>query len=401
MPMFEALFDNVKTTDSGVEFSFEDIRFNLTNSQIELDYEISAMENYFAAFDRLSAVCASIESFDGKLDDAVREFIDHNGEISAVLGIALEDDQNANGQQVQEKSDKNVFQKIWDAIKRFFTAIWNKIVGFFRWIGNGFKKLPEKLTAAEKTYNQMTPDERVKFLESGKVNVTPDDMTERLRGLSVILGHLTKNASNGDITKVMELYYHNPSDIYPKDLAASLRRYNVSIINEAGVKLEDVLAKRDASFVNMVFKSQIEKSENKKEAKSLKDMGWNDSTIQNFFVNSQQATNAADQLDELVRKLESTAAGLNAAQMEEHYNKLLADKSGVGWFFKGMDLLHLGEHDRIKKAGAESYRKGITTICNIYKACLYAVKEVWVDDNKVLNLFTKSPAQQQQEANNK
>lgn len=401
MHMFEALFNDVVKTDSGVEFSFEDIRFNLTDSQLELDYEISAMENYFTALDRLGAVCASIESYDGNLDAAVKEFIDHNGEISAALGIALEDDQNANGQQVQEQAKKNIFARMWDAIKRFFTAIWNKIVGFFRWIGNGFKKLPEKLTAAEKTYNQMTPDERVKFLETGKVNVTPDDMTERLRGLTVILGHLAKNASNGDITKVMELYYHNPSDIYPKDLAASLRRYNVSIVNEAGVKLEDVLAKRDASFVNMVFKSQIEKSENKKEAKSLKDMGWNDSTIQNFFVNSQQATNAADQLDELVRKLESTAAGLNATQMEEHYNKLLSDKSGAGWFFKGMDLLHLGEHGRIKKAGAESYRKGIATICNIYKACLYAIKNVWVDDNRLLDLFRKSPAELQGEGEQK
>ena len=399
MPMFEALFDNVKTTDSGVEFSFEDIRFNLTNSQIELDYEISAMENYFAACDRLSAVCASIESYDGKLDTAVREFIDHNGEISAALGIALEDDQNANGQQVKEKSDKNIFQRIWEAIKRFFSAIWNKIVGFFRWIGNGFKKLPEKLTAAEKTYNQMTPDERTKFLETGKVSVTPEDMTERLRGLTVILGHLVKNASN-DITKVMDLYYHNPSDIYPKSLAAELRKYNVSIVNEAGAKCEDVLAKRDASFVNMTFKAQIEKSENKKEEKPLKDMGWNDSTIQNFFVNSQQATNAADQLEELVRKLESTAAGLNAKQMEENYQKLLEDNSG--FFHQAVRLgFGLAETNRIKKASAESYRKGLNTICNIYKSCLYALKDVWVDDNKVLNLFTKSPAQQQQENNNK
>lgn len=397
MSMFDALFTDINRTDSGVEFSFEDIRFNLTNSQIELDYEISAMENYFAAFDRLSAVCMSIESYDGKLDAAVREFIDYNGEISAALGIALEDDQNANGQQVQEAANKNIFVRMWEAIKRFFTTIWNKIVGFFKWIGNGFKKLPEKITAAEKVYNQLTPEEKAQFLANGKVNVTPEDIRMRIQGLTVILQHLSQNASGGDISQVMEKYYHNPSDIYSKKLAEALGEYNISLVNEAGMKCEDVLAKRDASFVNMVFKTKVEKTKNNKEAKPLKEMGWNDNTVQELFVLSQQAVNAAGQLEELVRKLEQSAAGLNSKQMEEKFNTLLADKSGFLYVVFKMDLAHPGEHNRIKKAGAESYRKGVSNICNIYKACLYAIKEVWVDDNKLLDLFRKSPAEVQQE----
>lgn len=397
MPMFEALFNDVVKTDSGVEFSFEDIRFNLTDSQLELDYEISAMENYFTALERLNAVCASIESYDGNLDAAVREFIDHNGEISSALGIALEDDQNANGEQVKEKSEKNIFARMWDAIKRFFVAIWNKIVGFFRWIGNGFKKLPEKITAAEKAYNQLTPEEKAQFLANGKVNVTPEDIRERLQGMTIILQHLSQNAAGGDITKVMETYYHNPSDIYSKKLADALSRYNISLVNEAGRRCEEVLAKRDASFVNMVFKSQVEKSKNNKEAKPLKEMGWNDNTVQELFVLSQQAVNAANQLEELVGKLEKAASGLNASQMEEKFNELLASKSGFLYIVFKMDLAHPGEHNRIKKAGAESYRKGITTVCNIYKACLYAIKNVWVDDNRLLDLFRKSPAELQGE----
>ena len=401
MHMFEALFDNVVKTDSGVEFSFEDIRFNLTNSQLELDYEISAMENYFTALDRLGAVCASIESYDGNLDTAVREFIDHNGEISAALGIALEDDQNANGQQVQEQAKKNIFARMWDAIKRFFTAIWNKIVGFFRWIGNGFKKLPEKIDAAQKAYNQLTPEERAQFLKNGKVNVTPEDIRTRLQGMTVILQHLSHNAASGDITKVMETYYHNPSDIYSKNLAEALSWYNISLVNEAGRRCEDVLSKRDASFVNMIFKTQVEKTKNNKEAKPLAEMGWNDNTIQELFVLSQQATNAANQLEELVSKLEKSASGLNATQMEEKFNELLASKSGFLYVVFKMDLAHPREHSRIKKAGAESYRKGIVTICNIYKACLYAIKNVWVDDNRLLDLFRKSPAELQGEGEQK
>lgn len=397
MHMFEALFNDVVKTDSGVEFSFEDIRFNLTDAQLELDYEISAMESYFTALDRLDAVCASIESYDGNLDTAVKEFIDYNGEISAALGIALEDDQNANGQQVQEQAKKNIFARMWDAIKRFFTAIWNKIVGFFRWIGNGFKKLPEKIDAAQKVYNQLTPEEREKFLTDGKVNVTPEDIRKRVTGLTVILQHLGKNAAGGDITKVMETYYHNPSDIYSNDLANALREYNISLVNEAGRKCEEVLAKRDASFVNMVFKTQVEKTKNNKEAKPLKEMGWNDGEIQNLFALSQQAVNSANQLESLVNKLEQSASGLNATQMEEKFNELLAKKSGFFYVVFKMDLAHPGEHNRIKKAGAESYRKGISTICNIYKACLYAIKDVWVDDNRLLDLFRKSPAEQQQE----
>ncbi len=401
MRMFEALFNDVVKTDSGVEFSFEDIRFNLTDSQLELDYEISAMESYFTALDRLDAVCTSIESYDGNLDTAVKEFIDHNGEISAALGIALEGDQNSNGQQVQEQSKKNIFARMWDAIKRFFTAIWNKIVGFFRWIGNGFKKLPEKIDAAQKAYNQLTPEEREKFLTDGKTNVTPEDIRNRVTGLTVILQQLGKNASGGDITKVMEIYYHNPNDIYSNELAAALREYNISLVNEAGRKLEEVLSKRDASFVNMVFKAQIEKSKNNKEAKPLKEMGWNDREVQNLFALSQQAVNSANQLDDLINKLERSHSSLNSAQMEEKFNELLAKKSGFFYVVFKMDLAHPHEHSRIKKAGAESYRKGISTICNIYKVCLYAIKDVWVDDNRLLDLFRKSPAELQGEKEQK
>ena len=400
MPMFEALFDNVKTTDSGVEFSFEDIRFNLTNSQIELDYEISAMENYFAAFDRLSSVCVSIESFDGKLDTAVKEFIDHNGEISAALGIALEDDQTTNGQEVKDKADKNIFQKAWDMIKRFFTAVWNKIVGFFKWIGNGFKKLPEKVSAAEKAYNRLSPEEKAKFLETAKTNVTPKDIAGRLEGLTDIVNEI-KVLASGNIYSVMERYYRNPGQVYSSKFAAALKKYNIRIVNEAGRPAEEVLASKDPSFVNQVFKMEITKSENKKEVKPLKEMGWNDESVKSLFVISDSAVNAVTQVEQAIGKLESEASSMNSEQMKEQYNKLLNDKSGAIYLFFKMDLMNPGEHNRIEKAGAEAYRKGLNTICNVYKACLYAIKEVWVDDNRILDLFRKSPAEHAAEANQK
>lgn len=393
MSVFSGMFQNIQSTNTGVEFSFEDIRFNLTDAQIELDYEFSAMENYFAALERLSAVCISIESYDGKLDDAVREFVDHNGEISAALGIALEDDQTENGQQVQEKSDKNIFQRAWDAIKRFFTAIWNKIVGFFRWIGNGFKKLPEQVNAAQKRYNEMTPEEKQQFLATQKIEITPKDVNERLLICSIIISVLALNAAQGDITKVMEKYYEHPTEIYSKELARALAMFNITIVNEAGRKCEDFLASGDLSFVNTVFKAQIEKPKKTAEKKPLKDMGWNDNTIQDFFMASQKAANVANNLEALINKLEQAANSLNATQMKEKFDALVKRNSGLwNWIF------HHGAQKRTEASSAETYRKGLSTICNIYRACLYAIKDVWVDDSKVLNLFIKSPVENQQES---
>lgn len=396
MSMFDALFTNVCKTDTGVEFSFEDIRFHLTDSKLDLDYEISAMENYFSALDRLSEVCASIESCGDKLDDSVKEFINYNGEISAALGIALEDDQTTNAKEVKEKSDKNIFQKAWDAIKRFFTAIWNKIVGFFRWIGNGFKKLPEKVSAAEKAFNQLTPEEKAKFLAEAKTNVTPKDINERLLGLIDIL-ELIGNIASGNVYDVMNKYYTAPGQLYPPKLAKALAKYNIRIVNEAGKNAEDILGSGDPAFVNQVFKMQVTKSENKKEAKPLKDMGWNESSVQELFISSNKASNIASNIEQVVGKLEQEANSMNSKQMEEQFNKLYAAKSNalyrlfVNWEAK----------KNMRKAGAEAYRKGLNTICNMYKACLYAIKEVWVDDNRILDLFRKSPAELNKEAESK
>lgn len=391
MSIFSGMFQNIQSTDTGVEFSFEDIRFNLTNAQLELDYEFSAMENYFTALERLSDVCASIESYDGKLDDAVREFVDHNGEISAALGIALEDDQEENGKQVQEKADKNIFQRAWDAIKRFFTAIWNKIVGFFRWIGNGFKKLPEQVNAAQKRYNEMTPEERQQFLATQKIEVTPKEINERLLLCSNIVAAIAQNAAQGDITKVMETYYEHPTKIYSRKLAAALATFGITVVNEAGRKCEDFLASGDLSFVNSVFRAQIDKKKNEKEKKPLKDMGWNDNTIQYFFTASQKAANVANDLESLINKLEQTANSLNATQMQEKFDALVKRNSGLfNWIF------HHGAQKRTEASSAETYRKGLSTICNIYRACLYAIKDVWIDDSKVLNLFNKTPEEIQQ-----
>ena len=396
MSMFDALFTNVCKTDTGVEFSFEDIRFHLTDSKLDLDYEISAMENYFSALDRLSEVCASIESCGDKLDDSVKEFINYNGEISTALGIALEDDQTTNAKEVKEKSDKNIFQKAWDAIKRFFTAIWNKIVGFFKWIGNGFKKLPEKVSAAEKAFNQLTPEEKAKFLAEAKANVTPKDINERLLGLVDIL-ELIGNIASGSVYDVMNKYYTAPGQLYPPKLAKALAKYNIRIINEAGKNAEDILGSGDPAFVNQVFKMQVTKSENKKEAKPLKDMGWNESSVQELFISSNKASNIASNIEQVVGKLEQEANSMNSKQMEEQFNKLYAAKSNflyrlfVNWEAK----------KNMQQAGAEAYRKGLNSICNMYKACLYAIKEVWVDDNRILDLFRKSPAELNKEAESK
>ena len=396
MSMFDALFTNVCKTDSGVEFSFEDIRFHLTDSKLDLDYEISAMENYFSALDRLSEVYASIESCGDKLDSSIKEFIDYNGEISAALGIALEDDQNANASEIKDKADKNIFQKAWDAIKKFFTAIWNKIVGFFRWIGNGFKKLPEKIATAEKAFNQLTPEEKAKFLAEAKANVTPDDINSRLMSLKNILQSLSSIAS-GSVYDIMEKYFTAPGQLYPPSLAKALKGHNIRIVNEAGRPAEDILGSGDPSFVNAVFKMEITKSENDKTEKPLKDMGWNENSVKELFVSSSQASVAGKEVEKIVNNLEAEARSMNSAQMQEQFDKMYASKSTFLYRF----FVNWEAKKNMQKAGAEAYRKGLDTICNMYKACLYAIKEVWVDDNRILNLFAKSPAEQKAEADSK
>lgn len=392
MSIFNGIFQNIQTTDSGVEFSFEDIRFNLTNSKLELDYEVSAMENYFAAFDRLTEVCVSIESYDGKLDDAVRNFIDCNGEISAALGIALEDDQNTNGQEVKEKSEKGFFAKAWDAIKKFFTSIWNKIVGFFKWIGNGFKKLPEKVDAAEKAYNELTPEEKQKFLETAKVSASPRDIEERFKGLIDIIDIL-KSTSTGKITDVMDRYYTDPRQFFSPKLRSALEKYNIVIVSESGKHPEEYLNRADPSFVNQVFSSRVTVS-GKKAEKSFKEMGWTDEAIQKLFMLSDNAAKSAKAIEKVVNTLESEARSMNAAEMEEQYRALLSKKDN--WLSK----LHIvrGPTNRLKESNGESYRKGLNTICNLYRACLWGIKDVWVDSNKILEAVKKSPAQIKAEA---
>jgi hypothetical protein len=118
-------------------------------------------------------------------------------------------------------------------------------------------------------------------------------------------------------------------------------------------------------------------------------MGWNDESVKDLILLSNNAATACASIEEVVAGLEKEAASMNATQMEEQYKKLYAAKSNLLYRF----FINWGAKKNMDNAGAEAYRKGLNSICVMYKACLLAIKTVWVDDNKLLDLFRKSPAQ--------
>lgn len=387
MSAFDALITNVKEYDTGVEFSFEDIRFNLTNSQIELNDVSHSFEKYIEAFDRLTEVVSSIESYDGKLETTVQSFVNHNGSLAAALGISLEADESTNGEEVKQSADKNIFQKAWDAICRFFKAVWGKICDFFRWIANGFRKMPQKAEQAAKTWNTMTEEERKIFLAEAKTNVTYEDVKKR----NAILQEFSKVIINlgTDIKTLMKTYFTTPEKIYSRELARGLKETFGIRVHCDNKNFEDVVLAKDGAFCDMTFKIEVTDPNKDKELKPLKELGWNENAIKELFVTTDTGVQFAKDIDSHIATLEKNQRDMNEAQIKQAYEELAKDTSGWLSRFASSWLQGRGhsDHYRIEQAKVGCYQKGINNLVTIYRAILRCMKDIYVDNNKIFDLF--------------
>lgn len=390
MSVFSSIIQDVHETNSGVSFSFEDIRFNLTDSFLELEEASLSFERYISACDKLQEVIFSIESYNGALEPAVLEFVNYNGSLAAALGISLEADDSSNGEEVKKSADRNIFQKAWDAICKFFRAIWEKICAFFRWIANGFRKLPEKAKEAEKTWLTMTEEERKVFLEEAKTSVSYEDVKKR----NALLLDFSKTIINlgTDIPTLMKLYYTNPEKIFSRELARGLKETFGIRIQCDNKNFEDVIASKDVSFCNMTFKIDIQEVGKDKEVKPIKDLGWNDNTVKELFVSTDTGERLAKDIDQHIATLEKNQRDMNAEQFKSAYEALAKDTNTIFARFMSswMQMRKHSDNYRIQQGGVDAYKKGINNLITIYRAILRCMKDVYVDYNKIFDLFKLS-----------
>ena len=397
MSMFSGIFQDIHSTDSGVEFSFEDIRFNLTDGQLEMDAAFEEMDRYFNAYDRLQDVVASIENYDGRLDTAVKEFVNSNNELAEALGISLEADEQQNGNAVQNAPEKkNIFARAWDAIVKFFKLIGRKIADFFRWVFSVFKKVKEKIATAEKNWSAFSPEEKKQFLDTAKCNVSKDLIISRFQAFTVIMDHV-KTFAGKQLRDIMIQYYRNPSFIYNKKVADALTVYGGVIKDKAsGRNMEDVISSPSAEFVGMTFTADWSKRP-QSELKSFRENGWDESFVDNFFKQCQTTSNNVDDLDKIVKTLEDASAKASNKDFEDILNSLKAETSG--FFFKyirpnGVSFSETHRSSKeINKLEVDGFRKGITSVLQVLRMLVTASKEMFVTDNKLLDAFRNPQSQ--------
>ena len=391
MSMFSGMFQDVRSTDSGVEFSFEDIRFNLTNGQLEMDAAFEEMDRYFNAYDRLQEVVASIESYDGRLDTAVKEFVNSNNELAEALGISLEADEQQNGNAVQNAPEKkNIFVRAWDAIVRFFKFIGKKIADFFRWIFNGFKKLDDKVKAAEKSWSTLTPEEKKQFLDTATVDVSTELVNERAKAFIVLQKHLG-NFNGKDLKTIMLMYYRDPKQIYPAEVAAALKVYGGVIKSNTGKLMEEVITESSSDFVGMTFKADWT-NRKQSEVKTFRENGWSESFVDKYFGHCKDVSNACNDMDAIVKTFEQASAKASDKDCQDILEAIKKESSFSSYF--KLNQVSVGDisHARgeLKNKDVDAFRKGITSILQVFRMIATAAKEMYVKDNVILEHF-KNP----------
>ncbi len=394
MSIFSGLIQDVHSTDSGVEFSFEDIRFNLTDGQLEMEAAFEEMDRYFNAYDRLQDVVASIESYDGKLDNAVREFVNQNNELADTLGISLEADESQNGQAVQNSPEKkNLFVRAWDAIVKFFKMIGRKIADFFRWIFNGFKKLDDKVKAAEKAWGTFTPEEKKQFLDTVKCNVSKDLFIKRGEAFAILQKHMAA-FSGKQIKDIMLQYYRDPKSIYPREVAAALAIYGGVLKDKAtGKAMEDVINSASSDFVGMSFTADWT-NRPQSEMKTFREHGWDEAFVDECFKFCKTAADASNDMDKLVKLLEETSAKASDKDFSDILDAL--KKETAGHFFKYLKLNGVSISETWRSSGEinhlelDGFRKGITSVLQVLRMIATAGKEMYVTDTRLMDAFRLS-----------
>lgn len=145
----ESILQSTPTGDN-IALEMGDIKLQYNAALDDLKVVSASFESFMNACERYLALCDCVEANEGMLEPAVRDFVNHNGELAMALGIdlAMEDDsqdaQKENGEKVTEKK-QGILRRMWEGIKKFFRAIFDAIGSFFHWIGNLFASTSKRI----------------------------------------------------------------------------------------------------------------------------------------------------------------------------------------------------------------------------------------------------------------
>jgi hypothetical protein len=192
-----------------------------------------------------------------------------------------------------------------------------------------------------------------------------------------------------DIKTLMKTYFTPPEKIYSRELARGLKETFGIRVHCDNKNFEDVVLAKDGAFCDMTFKIEVTDPNKDKELKPLKELGWNENAIKELFVTTDTGVQFAKDIDSHIATLEKNQRDMNEAQIKQAYEELAKDTSGWLSRFASSWLQGRGhsDHYRIEQAKVGCYQKGINNLVTIYRAILRCMKDIYVDNNKIFDLF--------------